>query len=202
MVSYVCWVCQYCNWTCNWYFTIPCKQLRVFCSTLQITPVVVKWNYNYKLLCLKTCNHRGAGASPTGTTAAGPMLGAKLMNLIKGQLQKFWLSNNFSIKFTRSRAPAASPDQSWYASDATESLRSHYIWFFNYYNPDEEAHWERGGTGDTSPGPPKLLRGPMRLLFLLLWAASSCCFFIFHFLSIVWTQWVNAWVKKSLMLDS
>ena len=33
--------------------------------------------------------YRGAGAGPTGTTAAGPMLEAKLMNLIKGRLQKF-----------------------------------------------------------------------------------------------------------------
>ena len=41
------------------------------------------------------------------------------MNLIKGGLQNFWLSNNFSVKFTRSCASAASPDQSWYASDAT-----------------------------------------------------------------------------------
>ena len=41
------------------------------------------------------------------------------MNLIKGRLWKFWLSNNFRVKFTRSRAPAASPDQSWYASDTT-----------------------------------------------------------------------------------
>ena len=32
---------------------------------------------------------RGAGAGPTGTTAAGPMLEAKRMNLIKGRLQKF-----------------------------------------------------------------------------------------------------------------
>ena len=32
---------------------------------------------------------RGAGASPAGTAATGPMLEAKLMNLIKGQLQKF-----------------------------------------------------------------------------------------------------------------
>ena len=63
---------------------------------------------------------RGAGASPAGTAATGPMLEAKLMNLIKGRLQKFWLSNNFSVKLTRSRAPAASPDQSWYASDATD----------------------------------------------------------------------------------
>ena len=37
--------------------TIHCKQLHTFCSALQITSVVVKWNYNYKLLCLKTCNH-------------------------------------------------------------------------------------------------------------------------------------------------
>ena len=55
---------------------------------------------------------RGAGAGPAGTVAAVPMLEAKLMNLIKGGLQKFGLSNNFSVKFTRSRAPTASPDQS------------------------------------------------------------------------------------------
>ena len=77
-------------------------------------------------LGLRTCTasaactfYRGAGAGPAGTAATGPMLEAKLMNLIKGWLQKFWLSNNFSVKFTRSHAPAASPDQSWYASDAT-----------------------------------------------------------------------------------
>ena len=63
--------------------------------------------------------HRGAGAGPASTAAVEPMLKAKLMNLIKGQLQKFWLSNNFSVKFTRSCTSAASPDQSWYASDAT-----------------------------------------------------------------------------------
>ena len=34
-------------------------------------------------------NFRGVGAGPAGTTAAGPMLEAKLMNLIKGLLQKF-----------------------------------------------------------------------------------------------------------------
>ena len=32
---------------------------------------------------------RGAGADPEGTAAAGPMLEAKLMILIKGRLQKF-----------------------------------------------------------------------------------------------------------------
>ena len=32
---------------------------------------------------------RGDGAGPAGTAAAGPMLEAKLMNLIKGRLQKF-----------------------------------------------------------------------------------------------------------------
>ena len=32
---------------------------------------------------------RGVGAGPAGTAAAGPMLEAKLMNLIKGRLQKF-----------------------------------------------------------------------------------------------------------------
>ena len=57
LVSWVRLVCQYCKWTCNWYFTIPCKQLHAFCSALQITSVVVKWNYNYKLLCLKTYNY-------------------------------------------------------------------------------------------------------------------------------------------------
>ena len=31
--------------------------------------------------------NRGAGAGPTGTAAAGPMLEAKLMNLIKSRLQ-------------------------------------------------------------------------------------------------------------------
>ena len=77
--------------------------------------ILLLWNMLY-IECLYS---RGTGAGPAGTVAAGPMLEAKLMNLIKGQLQKFWLSNNFSVKFTRSRAPAASPDQSWYASDAT-----------------------------------------------------------------------------------
>ena len=32
---------------------------------------------------------RGDGAGPAGTAAAGPMLEAKLMSLIKGRLQKF-----------------------------------------------------------------------------------------------------------------
>ena len=32
---------------------------------------------------------RGNGTGPAGTAAAGPMLEAKLMNLIKGRLQKF-----------------------------------------------------------------------------------------------------------------
>ena len=39
---------------------------------------------------------RGPGAGPAGTVAAVPMLEAKLMNLIKGWLQKFWLSNNLA----------------------------------------------------------------------------------------------------------
>ena len=77
------------------------------------------WCIALSLFCLDVLLFRGTGAGPAGTAAAGPMLGAKLMNLIKGRLQKFWLSNNFSVKFTRSRTPAASPDQSWYASDAT-----------------------------------------------------------------------------------
>ena len=32
---------------------------------------------------------KGAGAGPAGTAAVGQMLEAKLMNLIKGRLQKF-----------------------------------------------------------------------------------------------------------------
>ena len=40
-------------------------------------------------MCVCACS-RGVGAGPAGTTAAGPMLEAKLMNLIKGRLQKFW----------------------------------------------------------------------------------------------------------------
>ena len=32
---------------------------------------------------------KGTGAGPAGTAAAGPILEAKLMNLIKGRLQKF-----------------------------------------------------------------------------------------------------------------
>ena len=69
---------------------------------------------------------------PAGTAAAGPMLEAKLMNLIKGRLQKFWLSNNFSVKFTCSCAPAASPDQSWYASDATVYVKMEKDKVFGY----------------------------------------------------------------------
>ena len=69
---------QYCNWTCNWYFTIPCKQLHAFCSAfLQITSVVVKWNYNYKLLCLKTCSYYAVitfGFSITTTLATTEIL--------------------------------------------------------------------------------------------------------------------------------
>ena len=54
--------------------------------------------------------NRGAGAGPAGTAAAGPMLEAKLMNLIKGWLQKFWLSNNFSHVVTRPRPRRTSHD--------------------------------------------------------------------------------------------
>ena len=41
------------------------------------------WYWAKCILC------RGARAGPAGTAAAGPMLEAKLMNLINGQLQKF-----------------------------------------------------------------------------------------------------------------
>ena len=40
-------------------------------------------------LCSLLAVFRGAGAGPAGTAAAGPMLEAKLMNLINGWLQKF-----------------------------------------------------------------------------------------------------------------
>ena len=40
---------------------------------------------------ISCCNSqdRGAGAGPAGTAGLGPMLEAKLMNIIKGRLQKF-----------------------------------------------------------------------------------------------------------------
>ena len=38
---------------------------------------------------LESYTFRGAGAGPAGTAAAVPILEAKLMNLIKGRLQKF-----------------------------------------------------------------------------------------------------------------
>ena len=44
--------------------------------------------YTVGVLNMRRCN-RGDGAGPAGTAAAGPMLEAKLMNLIKGWLQKF-----------------------------------------------------------------------------------------------------------------
>ena len=44
---------------------------------------------NTKLRLVNTDQDRGDGVGPAGTAAAGPMLEAKLMNLIKGQLQKF-----------------------------------------------------------------------------------------------------------------
>ena len=44
-------------------------------------PSVTAWNQ-------ADMRDRGAGAGPAGTVAAGPMLEAKLMNLIKGRLQK------------------------------------------------------------------------------------------------------------------
>ena len=46
-----------------------------------------KFSWQERTSCLLT--FRGAGAGPAGTAAAGPMLEAKLMNLIKGRLQKF-----------------------------------------------------------------------------------------------------------------
>ena len=43
-------------------------------------------NIDNVVLCIP---FSGAGAGPAGTVAMGLMLEAKLMNLIKGQLQKF-----------------------------------------------------------------------------------------------------------------
>ena len=40
--------------------------------------------------------HRGAGAGPTGTAAAGPMLKTKLMNLIKG-IDSIYLRKVYAI---------------------------------------------------------------------------------------------------------
>ena len=105
--------------------------VMIFITTFVITHSKPK----YHISQLDTvATGRGARAGPAGTAAAVPMLEAKLMNLIKGRLQKFRLSNNFSVNFTRSRAPAALPDQSWYASDATDWIiraviyYQHIIW--------------------------------------------------------------------------
>ena len=51
--------------------------------------VVTKYFAKITNLFLQCGCSRGAGAGPAGTAAAGPMLEAKLMNLIKGWLQKF-----------------------------------------------------------------------------------------------------------------
>ena len=75
-----------------------------------------KWGVELHLLC------QGRRSRSRRYRGRGTNVGSKTMNLIKGRLQKFWLSNNFSVKFTRSCASAASPDQSWYASDATVCL--------------------------------------------------------------------------------
>ena len=53
--------------------------------------------------------YRGARAGPAGTAVAGPMLEAKLMNLIKGPVAEVLTQH---VKFTRSCASVASPDQS------------------------------------------------------------------------------------------
>ena len=43
----------------------------------------------YQVVLGLVASYSGTGAGPAGTAAAGPMLEAKLMNLIKGWLQKF-----------------------------------------------------------------------------------------------------------------
>ena len=70
--------------------------------TLQSTESMQRLRHDWRLIYDLTCGRtwakwagrsasydRGAGAGPAGTAAAGPMLEAKLMNLIKGRLQKF-----------------------------------------------------------------------------------------------------------------
>ena len=57
----------------------PCRK---FVHQNEISPLV-------RILLNFDTNIRGDGAGPAGTAAAGPMLEAKLMNLIKGWLQKF-----------------------------------------------------------------------------------------------------------------
>ena len=48
-----------------------------------------RWLVKRRWLVVLEATIRGAGAGPAGTAAAGPMLEAKLMKLIKGWLQKF-----------------------------------------------------------------------------------------------------------------
>ena len=68
----------------------------------------------YACACSDCCQtDTGAGAGPAGSAAAGSMLEAKLMNLIKGLLQKFWLSNNFSVKFRRHWDSSKVNTQKW-----------------------------------------------------------------------------------------
>ena len=66
-------------------------------SFIKITSELSEKSVCYSLLAPRVATyasrdfgrHRGAGAGHAGTAAVGPMLEAKLMNLIKGRLQKF-----------------------------------------------------------------------------------------------------------------
>ena len=71
---------------------------KVYDSLMRVSPQCVQHRHSSTIsrrgfivsLHQTVCGtFRGAGAGPAGTSAAGPMLEAKLMNLIKGRLQKF-----------------------------------------------------------------------------------------------------------------
>ena len=66
-----------------------CKMSWVICPWLLRPNELLKPSWHSVLI-------GGGGAGPAGTAAAGPILEAKLMNCIKGRLQKFWLSNNLA----------------------------------------------------------------------------------------------------------
>ena len=73
--------------SCTWSLCTP-KALFIADNAIAIVvlyyePVAVT------IVSSNSCSCRGDGAGPAGTAAAGPMLEAKLMNLIKGRLQKF-----------------------------------------------------------------------------------------------------------------
>ena len=58
-------------------------------ANVGISLFISSWN-NHTIpgmfICVQCVLNRGAGAGPAGTTAVGPMLEAKIMNLIKGHV--------------------------------------------------------------------------------------------------------------------